>query len=161
MRSVPTNIWRNNAILRYASHRRRQNIFAYPQAEVAAMEVAWWFLARKQFLGGETPAFPFPLLSFMAPPTDFLLPQFETCSTGENAGYGTLTIAVASLGQAKRSKVLRDLLRTLTADAIRRAISFFGVGLSRQAQAESHPRSRPARAKCLARPRGERWMGYA
>ena len=57
---VPTNIWRNIAILRYAGHRRRQNIFAYLEAEVAAMEVAWWFLARKQSLSGETPAFPFP-----------------------------------------------------------------------------------------------------
>jgi hypothetical protein len=40
----------------------------------------------------------------------------------------------------------------------RRAISAFGVGLSRQAQTESAPRSRPARSKCLARHRGARWM---
>jgi hypothetical protein len=44
------------------------NIFAYLQAAARRLR------------------FRFPILSFMAPSTDFLLPRFETYSTGENAG---------------------------------------------------------------------------
>ena len=52
----------------------------------------------------------------MAPLTNFPLPRFETYSTGEKAGYGTLTVAAASLGQANRSELLKDCLWTVTAD---------------------------------------------
>jgi hypothetical protein len=108
------------------------------------MEVAWWFLARKQSLGGETPAFPFPH-SFVHGSAD----RLSSCAV-ENAGYGTLTIAVASVGPAKRSELLRDRLRTVTADrdtkiGVARS-AFFRVGLSRQAQGKSAPEGVPHEA---------------
>jgi hypothetical protein len=46
----------------------------------------------------------------MAPPTDFLLPRFETYSTGENADYGTLLTAVRK--SASRDQRFRRRSRT-------------------------------------------------
>ena len=49
--------------------------------------------------------FLFHILSFMAPPTDFLLPRFETYGTGENADYGTLlTRGTKSASRDQRSR---------------------------------------------------------
>ena len=70
----------------------------------------------------------------MALPSDFPLPRFETYSTGENAGYETSTIAAASLSQENRPELLRDRLRTITADRntkIGVARSAFSASLSR------------------------------
>lgn len=127
------------------------------------MEVVSWFLARKHSLAARRLRFRFPILSFVAPPTDFPLPRFETYSIGENAGYGTFTVGAASLGQATRS-LLRDRLRRSLLTAIRKSASrdqLFGVGLSRQTRAESPPEVVPHEVSVSPNTVGERWMGYA
>lgn len=110
------NIWRNIAILRYAGLRWRQNISTYLQAEVAAMEVARWFLTRMQSLGGETPAFPFPHSFVHGAANRLSSSPVQNIQHWRERRLWDVVNCPRLAWSGKALSIMRDRLRTVTAD---------------------------------------------